>query len=202
MKRLGIVVLLLAGFVVSASAQFGLMANKLEEMLKPALSGSFNYKGFVDVAYLAGLDSPDLLEITTTQGFKYSSWCFMGAGAGVNLAFPPSQNASVRSDVSVLLPLYADFRFNIGNPTKVGLFIDLKLGAVFLLSEGAYNTNLGYMGNDPSLYLKPSIGVKIPVNNAKQALNLSASYQLMTPRFSNGWLVNFNNLGATLAFEW
>ena len=44
MKRLGIVVLLLAGFVVSASAQFGLMANKLEEMLKPALSGSFNYK--------------------------------------------------------------------------------------------------------------------------------------------------------------
>ena len=73
MKRLGIVVLLLAGFIVSASAQFGLMANKLEEMLKPALSGSFNYKGFVDVAYLAGFDSPDLLEITTTQGFKYSS---------------------------------------------------------------------------------------------------------------------------------
>ena len=178
------------------------MADKLTDMLTPALSGSFNYKGFVDVAYLAGLNSSDLLEITTTQGFKYSTWCFMGAGAGINLAFPQSNNPDVRNDVSVLLPLYADFRFNIGNPTKVGGFIDLKLGAVFLLSEGKYFSEIEYMENDPSLYLKPSIGVRIPVNNAKQALNISASYQLMTPRFSNGWIINFNNLGATLAFEW
>ena len=202
MKRFGIIVLALASFVASANAQFGIMADKLTDMLTPALSGSFNYKGFVDVAYLAGLNSSDLLEITTTQGFKYSTWCFMGAGAGINLAFPQSNNPDVRNDVSVLLPLYADFRFNIGNPTKVGGFIDLKLGAVFLLSEGKYFSEIEYMENDPSLYLKPSIGVRIPVNNAKQALNISASYQLMTPRFSNGWIINFNNLGATLAFEW
>ena len=150
MKKLSILVLALAAFVAPASAQYGYMANKLTEMLRPALSGSFNYKGFADVAYLAGLESPDLLEITTTHGFKYSTWCFMGAGAGINLAFPQSENPSVRNDVSVLLPLYADFRFNIGNPAKVGFFIDLKLGAIFLLGEGRYYTDLSYMGNDPS----------------------------------------------------
>ena len=202
MKKLAVLVLALAGFIAPASAQFGLMANKLTEMLTPALSGSFNYKGFFDVAYLAGFDSPDLLEITTTHGFKYSTWCFMGAGAGVDLAFPQSIDPAVRNDVSVLLPLYADFRFNIGNSTKVGFFIDLKLGAVFLLSEGRYYNDLYYMENDPSLYLKPSLGLRIPVNGGKQALNLAASYQLMTPRFSNGWLINFNNLGGTIAFEW
>ena len=202
MKKISILVLALAGFIAPASAQFGLMANKLTEMLTPALSGSFNYRGFADIAYLAGLESPDLLEITTTHGFKYSTWCFMGAGAGVNLAFPQSMEPALRNDVSVLLPLYADFRFNIGNSAKVGFFIDLKLGAVFLLAEGRYHTDLTYMQNDPSLYFKPSLGLRIPVNSGKQALNLSASYQLMTPRFSNGWFINFNNLGGTIAFEW
>ncbi len=202
MKKLSILVLALAAFVSSASAQYGLMANKLTEMLTPALSGSFNYKGFFDVAYLAGFDSPDLLEFTTTHGFKYSTWCFMGAGLGVELAFPQSIYTEIRNDVSVLVPLYADFRFNIGNPAKVGFFIDMKLGAVFLLSGGRYDSDLYYMENDPSLYLKPSVGLRIPVNAGKQALNLSVSYQLMTPRFSNGWLINFNNLGGTIAFEW
>lgn len=208
MKRIGVIMLTLACFVSSAHAQFGYMTNQLSEMLSPALSGSFNYKGFVDVAYLAGLgakgEKADILEITTTQGFKYASWCYIGAGAGVNVLFPQSNNVNVRNDVGVVVPLYADFRFNMGNSNQISLFIDMKLGASFVLSSNDFYVGYHYMSNDPCLYLKPSLGIRLPINknNPKQAVNLAVSYQLMTPRFSNGINMNFNNLGATLAFEW
>ena len=208
MKRIGVIILTLACFVSSAQAQFGYMANQLTEMLSPALSGSFNYKGFVDVAYLAGLgemgEKADILEVTTTQGFKYASWCYIGVGAGVNVLFPQSSYSSVKNDVGVMVPLYSDFRFNIGKPNQVSMFIDMKLGASFVLSSNDFYVGYFYMYNDPCLYLKPSLGIRLPLSakNPKLAVNLAVSYQLITPRFSNGSNINFNNLGATLAFEW
>lgn len=208
MKRLGFVILILSSLFFSANAQYGILANQITDMLKPALSGSFNYKGFIDAAYLYGLESNDgkmdIVEVTTTQGFKYSTWCFMGVGAGLNIAFPQSSYYGVKNDVGVMLPLYADFRFNIGNQSNLSLFIDLKIGASFLISSNDFYVGYAYITNDECLYFKPSLGLRLPINknNVKQAINLSASYQLITPRFSNGYNVNFNNLGVTLAFEW
>ncbi len=74
----------------SASAQYYQIANQIPQMLQPALSGSLNYKGFVDASYVKGIGqrNADFLELTTTQGFQYSSWFFMGVGAGVKLFSP------------------------------------------------------------------------------------------------------------------
>ena len=121
---------------ISANAQFYEIGNQLQQMLSPALSGSFNYKGYVEASYLRGLgdDRFDVIDITTTQGFKYSSWFFMGAGAGVDIILP-SLDYDHNVDPIVMIPLYADFRFLIGSQDKVGVNIDLRLGAAFNFSD-------------------------------------------------------------------
>ena len=124
------------------------MGNQLQQMLSPALSGSFNYKGYVEASYLRGLgdDRFDVIDISTTQGFKYSSWLFMGAGAGVDIILP-SLDYKHNVDPIVMIPLYADFRFLIGNQDKVGVNIDLRLGAAFNFSDD-FPTNNGYIYED------------------------------------------------------
>lgn len=215
LRKFLLLVVVFVGGIFSTNAQYYQLANQLGEMLSPALSGSFRYKGFVDVAYMPGLGSKyetaDILEVTTTQGFQYASWCFIGVGAGVNIAFAESGGyegvlmPDRTTNVGVMLPLYTDFRFNIGKREKTSMFIDLRIGASFLVSDYYFRIGNGYVTSDECFYLKPSIGVRFPVNkkNSKQAINLSASYQLMTP----GWSyyndsLTLHNLGATIGFEW
>lgn len=195
-------------FAISANAQFYEIGNQLHQMLSPALSGSFNYKGYVEASYLRGLgdDRFDVIDISTTQGFKYSSWFFMGAGAGVDIILP-SLDYKHNVDPIVMIPLYADFRFLIGNQDKVGVNIDLRLGASFNFSDD-FPTNNGYIYEDECLYLRPSLGIRIPVNkkNSKQAITFGFSYQLLMSEYygHHGWdeAKCFNNMGATIGFEW
>lgn len=195
-------------FAISANAQFYEIGNQLQQMLSPALSGSFNYKGYVEASYLRGLgdDRFDVIDITTTQGFKYSSWFFMGAGAGVDIILP-SLDYDHNVDPIIMIPLYADFRFLIGSQDKVGVNIDLRLGAAFNFSDD-FPTNNGYIYEDECLYLRPSLGIRIPVNkkNSKQAITFGFSYQLLMSEYygHHGWDETkcFNNMGATIGFEW
>lgn len=213
-KLIVLVVVCMSGFSLS-QAQYYQLANQLGELLSPALSGSFRYKGFADVAYMPGIGSnyetADILEVTTTQGFQYASWFYLGVGAGVNIAFAESGGyegvliPEKTTDVGVMIPLYTDLRFNIGSREKTSMFIDLRIGASFLVSDYYFRIGNGYVTSDECFYLKPSIGVRFPVNknNPKQAINLSANYQLMTP----GWSyyndsLTLHNLGATIGFEW
>lgn len=208
MKRIFLAILLLFCLVPSSKAQYGFLADRITDMLTPALSGSFNYKGYVDVAYLAGLgdynERTDILEISTSQGFNYASWCFMGVGAGVNILFPQPAKVSYNQDVAVMVPFFTDFRFNIGQANRVGLVIDLKVGGSLLVTDEDFYIGWSCMSNSLSFYLKPSIGLRIPINKktGKQALSVTASYQLTTPKFVSGYNFCLNNLGATVAFEW
>ncbi len=221
--------LLLGGMALLASslpadAQYYEIANQIPNLISPALSGSFNYKGFVDVDYTQGMGryKANILEISTSQGFKYSNWFFMGVGIGADFLFSnyeeydgdyPSWDGNSDFDFrhskttkAVMIPLFTDFRFNIGSYEKTSAFIDLKVGCAFLCSDDYIQIHDGYLTNQQYFYLRPTFGVRIPVNsnNPKQAVNVGISYLLLTSNYWSSWDRNvcLSSLGANISFEW
>lgn len=216
--------------VGTAKAQYYELANQIPQMIQPALSGSLNYRGFVEASFTGGFgtNAVSSLEFSTTQGFKYSNWFFMGVGAGVNVLFSSYKdddrpdnyvpdyrpgngdyNSSYgRNDTGVMIPLYSDFRFNIGQEKNVGVFFDVRLGASFLVGKGYMNTPDGVLSNSEGFYFRPAIGVRIPTNgkNSRQAINFGVAYQLITNNYWNwNWNYNsttLNSIGTSISYEW
>lgn len=195
-----------------ASAQYYQIANQLGNMISPALSGSLNYKGYIEGSYTAGLGSvkTDLVGVSTSQGFKYRSWFFMGVGLGVDVAMSHVRTENYNTpyqttSTGVMIPVFTDFRFNIGNQSHSSFFADVKLGASFLMGNKYLQVGDGYLTSRQYFYLKPSLGVRIPIGNSgKSAVDVGITYQLLT---SNYWYLGnnsttLNNLGATVGFEW
>ncbi|MDE7497023.1 MAG: hypothetical protein K2M67_09265, partial [Muribaculaceae bacterium] len=219
--QLAFATLLTVGESATAAAQYYELANQLANVVQPALSGSFKYKGYAGASYVKNLGdfNADYIELSTSQGFQYATWFYMGAGLGFDLLnshpnddwgngwdtpTPGSYHRSVTT--AVMMPLFTDFRFNIGSPQATNFFIDLRIGCSFLLTDSWVKINNGYLTDSEYFYLKPTIGVRIPVNpnNSKQALNLGISYQLLTSNYwrsyeSNGSL---SGLGVGVSYEW
>lgn len=222
---------LLAGIcAVPAKAQYYEIANQIPQMITPALSGSFNYRGFAEASFAGGVgnNAVNSLEFSTTQGFKYSNWFFMGIGAGVNILFsnykdsdrPEGFNPGYRpgngdynssykwNDTGVVIPLYTDFRFNIGQESNVNFFIDLRVGASFLVGKNYLQTPDGILSNNEGFYFRPTLGLRIPTNNKdyRQAINIGVCYQLITNNYWNwSWYYDsctLNAIGASVSYEW
>lgn len=208
--------LLAIASTISANAQYYQLANQATDMLSTILQGGASYRGFVDVSYIGGIGSKkaNFLEFSTTQGNKFSNLFFMGIGAGVDVMFsqvnanPYQPTGSEYTQTAVMIPLFTDFRFNFGEPQKSGFFIDIKIGAGFYVSDKYILVGDGYINSRESFYLKPTLGCRIPIssNNSKYAINIGASYQLLTnsywynPTQKNS--ITMNGLGLTAAFEW
>lgn len=206
----------------SANAQYYQIANQIPSLIRPALSGSFNYKGFADVSYLKGLGprQVDIVSVSTSQGFKYANWFYMGVGIGVDIAlshtnqgFGAGMNHGNSywnhgyNTTGVMVPVFTDFRFNLGNPAATSFYIDARLGASFLMGNNYLAVADGFITNREYFYLKPSIGVRIPVRNGgKQAVDVGITYQLLTSNYwyntPSSYNVTLSSLGATVAFEW
>ena len=205
------------------SAQYYEIANRLPGLIRPALSGSLNYKGFIESGYSKTLGNynADFLEISTSQGFTYSSWFYMGLGIGVDVLFShktttgaptgnmtnPVSTHSIHPPLRLqCCPLFTDFRFNIGDTSSASFFIDLKVGCSFLLSKNYISIGDGYLTNQQYFYLRPSIGIRIPTNsqNPRQAVNIGINYRLLTSNYWNSRSrnVTLNGLGASLSYEW
>lgn len=199
----------------TTKAQYYEIANQIPRLISPALSGKLNYKGYAEVSYMKGMgnDRIDYLDISTTQGFKFASWFYMGIGAGIDVMFPNYEKYNTDKeyntpDAGIMVPLYSDFRFFIGKQDKISLNIDLRLGAAFNFTED-FRTTHGYLAGEECFYLKPSLGIRIPINKnrPKQAINVGVGYQLLVSdwwTFSGHYDNNkaFSNLGATIGFEW
>ncbi|MCH5225378.1 MAG: hypothetical protein J1D77_05230 [Muribaculaceae bacterium] len=221
MKKIIISILLLAAaFSQQATAQIYEAINTLQSVISPALSGSGRYKGYVDLGYshTMGKYNGDFIELSTSQGYQYNNWFYMGAGLGFDLLLshkgehwgegtPPANNPQVTT-TAPMLPLFADFRFLIanGNSANISFFLDLKVGCSFLLTNKAIAIGDGWLTNREYFFLDPSIGLRIPCNkkNPKQAIDVGVRYKLLT---SNYWYRYNNNitlqsLGAFVAFEW
>ncbi len=215
------VVAVIAFNASSANAQYYEIANQIPSLISPALSGSLNYKGFIDAGYSRTFGSykADFLEFSTSQGFRYSDWFYMGVGIGVDVLFAHKNENWGEWDsyngfdhdhssttTAAMMPLFTDFRVNLGGQNSASFFIDLKIGCSFLLSKNYIEIGDGYLSNQQYFYLRPSIGIRIPTNsqNPKQAFNIGISYKLLTSNFWNSWSrnVTLNSLGATIAYEW
>jgi len=216
---------LISSVGIAANAQYYEIANQLPSLISPALSGSLKYKGSVDAGYVGGIGqyNADFLSISTSQGFQYASWFYMGVGLGVDFLFshkadqwgegwePHDRNDFDYNHSSscsgVMVPIFTDFRFNIGSdPSSTSFFIDLKVGCSFLMGKDYIEINNGYLTNQQYFYLRPNIGIRIPVSssNPRQAFNVGVSYQLLTSNYWNSWNrnVTLNAIGATIGFEW
>ena len=205
---------------VPSHAQYYELASQLPSLISPALSGSMRYKGYADAGFTGGFtdNKANFMSFSTSQGFQYSDWFFMGAGIGVDVTF---RNNDLRTDIPeerrnyhttstvVMMPVFTDFRFILGGPqAAANFFIDLKIGATFLLGNNYMEFSNGYLTNNANFYLKPSLGVRIPVNskNPRQAINLGLTYQLITSNNNLTWYggntLTLNSIGATVGFEW
>lgn len=217
-----ILVTLVSFSVPKAAAQFYEIANQLPQLIKPALSGGANYKGFLEGGYSKtfGKYNADFIEVSTSQGYRYNSWFYMGVGLGVDVIFAhqddqwgtgwnPDSNFNTShssTKTAVMLPLFTDFRFNLGSSTYTSFYIDLKTGCSFLLSDKYIEIGNGYLTNRQYFYLRPSIGIRIPTNknNPRQAFDLGINYKLLTSNYWNSWSrsVTLNSLGVSVGFEW
>lgn len=211
-RRILLAILALAAMAVPAKAQYYQMINQGTQLLNTALQGGFYYRGMADASYLRGIGAnrADFLEFTTTQGFKKADWLYMGIGAGVDVVFAncgvsQSQiNGKATTQTGVMIPLYTDFRFNIGSPSATGAFIDVRIGASFLVGSDYLQVGDSYIDRSECFYFKPSIGMRIPVDKAndKRAFNISASYQLINTGYWNYDTINLSAAGITLGYEW
>ncbi len=207
-------------FSLNMSAQLYEIANRIPSLISPALSGSLNYKGFVEGGYskILGNYDADFLEISTSQGFRYSGWFYMGVGMGADILFShkndqwgnwngntgfDTQHSSTTT--AVMLPLFTDFRFKLGGE-GASFFIDLKVGCSFLLSDKYISIGNGYLTNQEYFYLRPSMGIRIPTNskNSKQAVDIGINYKLLTSNYWNSWSrhITLSGLGVSVAYEW
>lgn len=217
MKKLAglLTALLLAVGSFNALGQYYEAASQLTNLISPALSGSLNYRGFVEVSGLAGFgdNRANFVGVSTTQGFQYADWFFMGAGLGIDLAigheceydfYYPGSNMRYGETKRAMLPVFSDFRFNIGGQSSTSFFIDLKLGAAWILGNKYLQMNRDCLSNNTQFYMRPSIGVRIPVDSRdpRHAFNIAATYQLLTANQSYYDNVTANSIGVTLGYEW
>lgn len=209
---------LISGIFLPSKAQFYQIANQLPGLIRPALTGSLNYKGYADVSYLKGLGSRqmDIVNVSTSQGFRYSNWFYMGVGIGLDVAMThtsPEFNMNQGNNywnhgyktTGIMVPVFTDFRFNIGKETSTSLYIDARIGASFLMGSSYLAVGDGFITNREYFYLKPSLGVRIPVNKTgKQAVDVGVTYQLLTSNYWYNYAGNatLSSIGATIAFEW
>lgn len=196
------------------NAQYTSIVNQAANMLQTAVIGGFKYKGYVDVSYTGGFGNlrANFAGISTVQGFQYADWFFMGAGLGVDYVYSHTENPyqggygkkGVRTS-GAMIPVFTDFRFNIGSKTSASFFIDIKAGGEFLIGNKYLAIENGYISGSEYFMLKPSLGVRIPVSQSgKQAFNVGLTYQLLTCNYWYNYENNrtINSLGGTLSFEW
>ncbi|MCH5231742.1 MAG: hypothetical protein J1F43_08110 [Muribaculaceae bacterium] len=219
-KIIATLLIIIALAPLGVNAQVYEAINTLRSVISPALSGSGRYKGYVDAGYshTLGKYNGDFIEISTSQGYQYNNWFYMGAGLGFDLLLshkgshwgegtPPANNPAITT-TAPMLPLFADFRFLIanGNSSNISFFLNLRVGCSFLLTNRAIAIGDGWLTNREYFFLDPSIGFRVPCNkkNPRQAVDVGVRYKLLT---SNYWY-NYNNnitlqsLGAFVAFEW
>lgn len=205
-----------------ASAQYSDIINGITNTIAPALSGAGSYKGFVDLEYTQGFGRyrTNFMTVSTSQGYKFTDWFYMGAGVGVDIlwstvnkgwgedwsAHNPDWYSHEHTSSAVMIPVFSDFRFMLGAPTSTSFFINLRVGAAFLCTDSYIQIRDGYLTDQRYFYMQPSVGLRVPINqtNPKQAIDIGLHYRLMTSDYWANWQYNatINGLGVNVAYEW
>ena len=199
----------------TAFGQYTNIVNQAANLLQTAVMGGSRYKGYVEATYTGGFGrlQADFVGLSTSQGYQYNDWFFMGAGIGVDLVYSKTEtgyndwnyNRQTRTS-GAMIPIFTDFRFNLGGRTSTSFFIDVKAGGSFLIGKNYLAIENGYINGSEYFMLRPSLGLRVPISKTgKKAMNIGLTYQLLT---CNYWWYNnsnsgtLNSLGATVSYEW
>lgn len=215
MKKIYLTLIIAIASIFDISAQYTNIVNQAASLMQTAMLGGMRYRGYVDASYTGGFGNlqADFVGISTVQGVQYADWFFMGAGLGVDLVYSKSSkptnewnfNRKVTTS-GVMIPIFTDFRFNIGGSQSPSFFIDIKAGGSFLIGKNYLAIENGYINGSEYFMLKPSIGLRVPVSkDGKKSMNIGLTYQLLT---CNYWWYNnsnsgtLNSLGGTVSYQW
>lgn len=224
MKRKKLLIGLLAGLadILPVSAQYGEIVNGLTNVALPLIRQGAGYKGYVEADYTQGFGNyrSNFLTLATSQGYKFSDWFYMGAGIGVDFLWSQINggwgegwidsgngwNTHQLTSSAVMIPVFTDFRFILGDQTQTSFFINLRVGAAFLCSDDYVKIRDGYLSDRNYFYLQPAVGVRIPVSRThpRQALDVGLHYRLMTSDYWSNWQYNaaINGIGLNISYEW
>ncbi len=127
------------------------------------------YRGNVEAGYCHYISqfSPSTIEVTTSHGYQFNPYIFLGAGVGFDYT-----NSGTWGDVSgkpynkrdskVDIPLFFNAKASF-TKTKVIPFVDGKIGA--------------YVNNDGNIYATLAIGARYTINN-NMGIYLTAGYEV------------------------
>lgn len=208
--------------ILPARAQIGEIVNGLSNVALPAIQQGAGYKGYVEADFTAGFGNfrTNFATVATSQGYQLNDWFYMGAGIGVDLlwstvnkgwgddwsASNPDWYAHEHTTSAVMIPVFTDFRFILGQPNPISFFINLRTGAAFLCSNNYIQINDGYLTNQQYFYFQPAVGVRIPVSTThpRQAFDIGIHYRLMTSNYWSNWQYDatINGFGLNLSYEW
>ena len=122
------------------------------------------YRGFVDLEYYKSIDaiSEDHFGFSTTHGYQFKPWLFVGAGAGLKISHNKHfKDTRGKKDDFFMIPVFADMRFDMLK-SKFSPYLDCRVGYTF--GDEAF----GVMFN-------PSLGCRIGLTD-KLAVNASLGY--------------------------
>ncbi len=149
-----------------------------------------SYRGFADIeggisfwhnsgyAFTYGL-----IGVTTTHGVQLAEKFFIGAGTGF-----------LTDTKGIVMPLYADFRFDFWNDKKLSPFIDFKAG--YTLDISSENDIFGVIGN--GLYINPTIGFRVRLTE-RMGINIGLAYSLIN--FYESKYYNWKELSSTISIK-
>ncbi|MDE5584710.1 MAG: hypothetical protein K2I92_00025 [Muribaculaceae bacterium] len=216
-KKYAIIFAVLISFLMPSkgAAQYTSIVNQAASLMQTAIMGGMRYRGYVDASYMGGFGrlQADFVGISTVQGVQYADWFFMGAGLGVDLVYSKTDGSyngwfgdrKTRTS-GAMVPIFTDFRFNIGGNMGPSFYIDIKAGGSFLIGKKYLAIENGYINGSEYFMLKPSIGLRVPVSkDGRRSMNIGLTYQLLT---CNYWWYNnsnsgtLNSLGGTVSYQW
>lgn len=214
--------MLMASAAAPASAQINEIVNGLTNVAITAARQGAGYKGYLEADYTHtfGNYKSSFVTLATSQGYMVSDHFYIGAGVGVDLMWttldkgwgsdwlPRDPARASRHSVSsaLMVPVFSDFRYIMGQATDPTLFLNLRVGCAFLCTDSYVRIADGYLTNREYFYLQPAVGVRVPVNRTKprQAVDFGIHYRLMTGRYWSGWQHDaaINGLGLNISYEW
>ena len=117
------------------------------------------YHGFAEAGYCYCTSqlSPTIIDVTTSHGYQFSPYIFLGAGVGFDYTGEAkweevNGHPFEKRDASVDIPVFFNGRLNF-TKTKVIPFLDVKAGT--------------YINNEGGYYLNAMLGCRLAISDNK-----------------------------------
>ena len=103
------------------------------------------YRWFLDLG--GGVGDGGFLELTSTHGYQFNPYLFVGGGAG-----------ALTDTWAVLFPFYANVHSNLLN-NRISPFLDMRMGGALIVDEGAYGDFYFSFSAGVNYQWKPKLGI-------------------------------------------